>query len=457
MSQRVIEQLNHVKLDHGRVNPDPAWVEINRLHLVQYLRETKAMRRETRADVFRATLSDRITAILGIFLPARLLLFARTGISLVLIGMLAVGGWIASVSASQDSLPGEPLYGVKLAAEKTEIIVATVIGSAENQAATNLKHAAVKVEEIHNAKSSAQAAVSIQSLKEKIESTNKTLAQAESASPGTAVAVAKVVEKKTEEILTALADTKKQKDVSVVENLIEKTSVKAVQVLVDNKTDAGVAPLDVKQTIERKVDRLVLDLARLDTEVGAANTQLAASTTALNAVAVMGPASTTITSTPNVIQPPTQSAVSPDATANVTNQSAPIEPSTTALQKVQVAEKAVQQATKLGETTAAEVKTLIKQDDLKSAIKKVQELGDVKQQTKEAVSQATVAVQGMVRQEAALAAAPTVTVGTSGLASSTAAGASPLASTVSGTTTNAPSAFPSAQSGTMTGEQNKRN
>jgi len=315
---------------------------------------------------------------------------------------LAVSGWIASVSAAQDSLPGDALYGIKLAAEKTEVIVAGVLGSAESQAATSLKHAAVKVTEIHNAKSVKQAAVSIQSLKEKIESTNETLKQAETKSPGKAVAVAKMVEKKTEEILSALSDVKNTdvtainreasatppaltKEVAVVEKLIEQTSVKAVAVLVDNKTDAGVVAADVKQTIERKVDRLVSDLVKLDTEVGVANTQLAVSTTAIGVpVASVG------------------ATVSTTGLAALVANSSSSTPTDSAILKVHAAGEVVDQATKIGEATAAEVKTLIEQNDLKTAIKKVQELGDVKQQAKEVVSEAKVAVQEVVKDKDAV-------------------------------------------------------
>ena len=359
-------------------------------------------------DTERLTLWQEVSGTMArassIFVPRQLVAAARMTLTFVLIGSVAVSGWIASVSASQNSLPGEALYGVKLAAEKTELIVATVI-SEEKTAATNLKHAAAKVEEYQNAKSRTQASQSIQSLKQKIESTNKSLTKIETKSSAEAVAVAKVVEEKTEQILNALGEkkglsvgpevvsagqeretsvTQLTNEVAAVENLIEATGVKAVGVLVEQQQG------ETKEKIERKLDRLASDLVKLDSEIGVTSQMVAASTTVaatvttgastastsghIDGTAAMSAGSTTVSVVGSVQMIGTPTTSSAASVAEVK-------------EAVQAAGQKVDEAAKKGGETIEAAKTLIEQNDLKGALKKVQELGEVKQRAQAVVSE----------------------------------------------------------------------
>jgi len=46
---------------------------------------------------------------------------------MLILGM-GIGGWIATVAASSGSLPGEWLYPAKIATEKTQVVMANVVG-----------------------------------------------------------------------------------------------------------------------------------------------------------------------------------------------------------------------------------------------------------------------------------------------------------------------------------------
>ena len=400
MTDKLISQLRNLK--NGRLNPDRVWLARNRERTMTIIARTLSP--DTEHLAFWQKISETAARVSYIFVPRRLLAAARMTLTFILIGSLAVSGWIASVSASQNSLPGEALYGMKLAAEKTELIVATAI-SEERTAETNLKHAAIKVTEYQNAKSRNQASQSIQSLKQKIESTNKSLTKIETKSPAEAVAVAKVVEEKTEEILTALgektdlsagpevATTGKERETSVtqltnevaaVEKLIEATGVKAVGVLVEQQQD------QTKEKIERKLDRLASDLVKLDSEIGVTSQLVAVSTTLastvttsastastsghIDGIATMSAGSTTVSVVGSVqaIGTPTTSSV-----ASVIE----------VKEAVQTAGQKVDEASKKGEETIVAAKTLIEQNDLKGALKKVQELGEFKQQAQAIVSE----------------------------------------------------------------------
>ena len=72
-------------------------------------------------DTERLTLWQEVSGTMAkassIFVPRQLVAAARMTLTFVLIGSVAVSGWIASVSASQNSLPGEALYVVDLATD----------------------------------------------------------------------------------------------------------------------------------------------------------------------------------------------------------------------------------------------------------------------------------------------------------------------------------------------------
>lgn len=387
MTDKLISQLQALKND--QLNPDRVWVGRNRERLLASL--VRARLSAAEKQIFWQRVAETVAQASYIFVPRRLLAMARMTITFLLIGSLAVSGWIASVSASQNSLPGEALYGVKLAAEKTELIVATVI-SEEKTAATNLKHAATKVEEYQKAKSSTQASQSIQSLKQKIESTNKSLTKIETKSPAEAVAVAKVVEEKTEAILNALggkgtdvptSTRQLTKDVAEVERLIEAAGVKAVGVLVEQQQG------ETKEKIERKLDRLASDLNKLDSEIVVTSQLVAASTTVATAITALAPTASTsgqVDSTVMINASNTTAGVVGVSLSPV-NQTTSSPVSVTEIKEaVQAAEQKVDEAAKKGEETVVAAKTLIEQNDLKGALKKVEELGEVKQQAQAAIS-----------------------------------------------------------------------
>ena len=61
---------------------------------------------------------------------------------------VAAGGWLGSVSAAEASLPGDVLYSVKLAGEKTQIAVARVTGNKKSEFNLQMDHATNRAREI---------------------------------------------------------------------------------------------------------------------------------------------------------------------------------------------------------------------------------------------------------------------------------------------------------------------
>lgn len=317
-------------LRDGRLRPDREWTARNRAVLLAQIRNTVKTESSERQSFSLSLIFDRVRQGARLFLPERLLVAGRSLSIASLVGLMAVGGWIASVSASYGSLPGEALYSVKVAAEKTELLMATVVGDDRDKVETLLKHASNRVEEVQNSKTPGQATVAIHSLKKSIESANKTLESVETNEGSTdaeVAEVAKVVTEKTEKLLASLeaagSDSSAEsqtaetaKELGEAAHLIEVTGVRAVEVLIEQNLagNADVTLAEVKATVEKKLEKVVTDISSL----AASSTPLVVSSTAGDMVS-----------------------------------------SSTAV-------------------TAAEAKTLIDNNDLLGAIKKVQTLTEVK-------------------------------------------------------------------------------
>ena len=286
-------QLRSLRHHHGQIEPDRAWVARNRGVLLSQIKNT------VNAARVAPSLHDRVFTqakqAAKLFLPQNIVGLVRSVGFVSLALLLTVSGWIASVSAAQNSLPGDTLYNVKLATEKTELIVATVVGGQKDKVNTLLKHASNRVEEYHKSKTTDQAKVAIQSLKQSIESTSQSLDAIGVSQPDEATTVAKTVNEKTEILLNSL-DTKPatelpqtvensiegvgaadlQKEIGEATHLIEVTGVKAVQVLVENTLagDQSIYPQEIKATVEKKLDDIVTGFSKINEDAAAVTTAI---------------------------------------------------------------------------------------------------------------------------------------------------------------------------------------
>lgn len=74
--------------------------------------------------------------------------------AMVVVGLfvLAVGGWMTSVSAAYDSVPGDVLYPIKIASEQAQLTLAT---SAQQRAQLHMEFASRRLQEVNTITSSA--------------------------------------------------------------------------------------------------------------------------------------------------------------------------------------------------------------------------------------------------------------------------------------------------------------
>lgn len=121
MSLSLKQQLRQIKNQKQGFAPDSVWVEKNKKAMLARI-EQDAGQREPAVQPWQ------------MFMPGRVLFAARPVATFVLVTIVSVVGWTASVSASYQSLPGDFLYNVKIASEKTQIAFAGIVQGSEKKA-----------------------------------------------------------------------------------------------------------------------------------------------------------------------------------------------------------------------------------------------------------------------------------------------------------------------------------
>ncbi len=204
--------------------------------------------------------------------------------SLIALSSLAVvlSGWIASVSASIDSVPGDMLYPLKRATEAAQL---TLSPGAESKTNLQVEFAARRLDEVSKiteapvaVNNDANVQYAVQEFKNNMNDVKDNLdALKESASPETVAAVAKMVDRKTDEYATQLdkasdsvSDSVKV-DMQSAKNAVEETGVKAVELMVAHTTSLMTMD-ELKKKLTEKIVQLESHLNTDDTKPAVTST-----------------------------------------------------------------------------------------------------------------------------------------------------------------------------------------
>ena len=123
--KRLEQELRAIKTIQSQVNPDQSWVVSERARMVQQISNTVV-------PVAKPVAVDTVHALWFQLRSSDTIRFLRPTLTALSVALLATGGWIASVSASFNSLPGDRLWAIKRVAQKTEVAVKS-IGATENE------------------------------------------------------------------------------------------------------------------------------------------------------------------------------------------------------------------------------------------------------------------------------------------------------------------------------------
>ncbi len=268
MSQNLIAQLKQLK--HGEVKPREEWLNNNRALLLSQIKNTVT------PEVQKMNF-DSIWNTMSLFVP-RTLVFnvVRPVAVLLVVSIVATSGWVASVDASYNALPGDWLYPAKRAGEKTQVAVAGMIGSKKTETILHSEFAKRRASETKQLVASKdpqkqeKVKESIQDLKIEIANVNQKLEEIKVASPDNAVSadIVKDVKQDSEQVKNTLEEVKatllttsnindtsstKENAIAIneVKDLAKDISVKAVEVIVTKhlEGDKTVSVEEVKHEI----------------------------------------------------------------------------------------------------------------------------------------------------------------------------------------------------------------
>lgn len=264
-----------------QVRPDAGWKQSNRELLLS----------EVKSSVTRtAGWRDGVKSFAKQFLPTEVLQLVRGPVvAVVSIIIVALGGSIASVSASERSLPGDLLYPIKIVAEQTRLVFTT---NKSSKLKLKTEFVERRVSEIKTVAASddnqkpEKVKAAAENIKRDLNTVKNQLQEVKSVSTKDSVEAAKLVDKKSVEIAKELKDVKEgttgevKKTVAEAEVAAVNTSVKAVEVLIEAKknpeVEEHVSDEELTQSIKDKVENLEKGIAataeKLNVDVGSTGT-----------------------------------------------------------------------------------------------------------------------------------------------------------------------------------------
>ncbi len=282
MSRDLIRQLK--TLQTSKANPREAWVKANRDLLLRQVGNT--VNKESKVKVWMGNL----WSALSLFLPRTFVYNVMRPVAVLLVvAMVGTSGWIATVDAAYESIPGDILYPAKRAVEKTQMAVAGISGAKEKEAKLHVEFAKRRAVEIKivaksdDPKKNEKVSQSVKDLKEEIQSASSKLEEIKGEPSNAATAtVIKDVAKNTETIKAVLQEVKTDlstttstpgkdlsKEVSDVKDLVKDTAVQAVGIMVEKhlQGDKNISEEDVKKAINTNLNTAVNEVVKTTSDV----------------------------------------------------------------------------------------------------------------------------------------------------------------------------------------------
>jgi|GEM_PF-1739156 len=237
MSHDIKAQLKSLK--HSQVNPSSDWLSSNRALLLSQIKNTVTA--SAPAPKFNF---NNVWSSLSIFLPQTFVLnVVRPVAVLLVVALVGTSGWIATVDASYESLPGDPIYPVKYLSEKVQVKWASVTGDTNTAIKAQSKIVEGKSKDLRKAINDPQKRAAVPAAIENLnrEMETLTLATVGNTNAATANEVARSTGEVTKNLNTAqeqlalstsTADISSSQEIGSVANKAETIMISALQVTV---------------------------------------------------------------------------------------------------------------------------------------------------------------------------------------------------------------------------------
>lgn len=207
----VVQQIRSLKGAGHAANPDTAWVASTRSRLLQHINRT------TEEIPTRILTLNHLWSALSLIMPQRTVYkVVRPAFIFVMCFTLGTAGWITTVTASLESLPGDALYPVKIATEQTQVAVTEAIKGEAASTELRLSFATRRADEVNKiittpsgseAEQKARVEVAVQNLKSEVETVSVRLQEVKQENPAAAAQVAQVIDRKVEVLQQSLGVT----------------------------------------------------------------------------------------------------------------------------------------------------------------------------------------------------------------------------------------------------------
>lgn len=204
----VVQSIRSLKGTEHTANPDANWIASSRVRLLNQIDRT------TEVIPTRVFSLVHLWSVLSLIMPQRTVYaVVRPAFIFVVCFSLGTAGWLTTVSASLESLPGDTLYPVKLATEQTQVAVVEAMKGKAASTELRLSFVTRRVDEV--TKVVAAPAVSaaarqervdqaVENLKTEVQSVNEKLNDVKINNPESAVLVSQVIERKVDAIQQSL-------------------------------------------------------------------------------------------------------------------------------------------------------------------------------------------------------------------------------------------------------------
>lgn len=319
-------------LKHGEVNPREEWLKKNRGFLLAQIKNTIPAEREAAWE--------KIWLGLSVFMPRKFVFNVVRPLSVLLVvAVIGMSGWIATVDAAYEALPGDWLYPAKRAVEKTQVVAASLVGAKSTETKLHSEFAKRRATEIKKVVQSddpekgTRATATVNDLKTEISNVNSNLEEIKSGNQDGGEA-AREVQKNTEQIKNVLSEVKADlslatstadktltKEIGEARNMAKDTGVKAVEVMVSKhlEGDKTVSSDEVKEAIGKAVQSAVNDAAASKQNAEGVKLMVDAINSEVGGSTLAAVSATSTTSTPNMSQRITTAATqAQQATASTT-------------------------------------------------------------------------------------------------------------------------------------------
>ncbi len=255
MSREFQQRIAALRSLEHRIQPDEVWIQATRKTLRMQVQNSMPAVPVSSVRFFRLSFQDLI--------PTRLIEYVRGPVLATLsVFLVAFGGSVASVSAAEQSLPGDFLYNLKLATEQARLAFTS---DKEDKLTLKIEFTARRVEELKSVTSDdvpARSARVVQAAELLKRDLNTVKQQLDDAKTGTKsdrlVAAAKLIDQTSAKAVHTLQDSKAVLSNEAKEKVTEAqaaaadTGVKAIEVLVEKHQESGdaVTENDVVQAIQ---------------------------------------------------------------------------------------------------------------------------------------------------------------------------------------------------------------